>query len=635
MTHQRKVQLAWGALAAALLVGAGFVQETRPTKGDIWEILPGRAFYVNYLWIRAERLKEEGKFYDAYQQAELICKLQRHFPGVWSFHSWNMAWNISVATHTPEERWRWVYNGARLLRDQGIPYNPRSINLYKDLGWIFMFKIGKDLDEMHWVYKRQWAVRMQDLLGAPPLGTTQDVIDAFAGLADESLLDKDPTRQGAAVIQADKLAELLKDPDVKAYAGELAAAGLDVNVHLQDLLAWHNLWNLSSDVSTVRINPPKPETTEEVVRYRLMNAPDYAQPRSRLLTFLRAQILWNVYRMDPAFMLELMKEYGPLDWRLPQPHGLYWVLLARKICKEQSLADSDVLNTQRNAFNCLKDMTWSGRFTMIDLRPRRDSRDAISLEPVSAESQMQLPNVKGYYLPDLRYIEPLHQAYLRNIDQQVKDSKTRFEINQFRDDHINYLAGAIKGLYASHRRKEAQAYYDYIRENYKPAGPNWQSRDVGDFFIKELRADDQPIRDFVRMLVGLSIRTGYVALAVDDRAAAAESFELARKAYNAYQENRIERMRLDPLRVFSERTAIDLLLNPGSLGYNLPVTDRAELYRRLDDDMKKLVYPYLRQYLPLRQACKAADLDFDKIFPAPPGFKEQDAQPLPEDKPLQ
>jgi len=632
MTHQRKVQLAWAALAAALLVAAGIVQEARTTKGDMWEILPGRAFYVNYLWIRAERLKEEGKFYDAYQQAELICKLQRHFPGVWSFQSWNMAWNISVATHTPEERWRWVYNGARLLRDQGIPYNPRSINLYKDLGWIFLFKIGGYLDDTHWVYKRQWAVRMQDLLGAPPQGTTQDVIDAFAPLADESLLDKDPARQGAGAVQADKLAELLKDPQVKAYAGELAAAGLDMGKSPQDLLAWHNLWSLSADVSAVRIEPPRPQTTRDVVQYRLMNDPDYTQPRSRLLTFLRAQILWNVYRMDPAFMLELMKEYGPLDWRLPQPHGLYWVLLGRKICKEQNLDESDVLNTQRNAFNCLKELTWRGRLTMIDARPRRDSRDAIALEPVRVESQMQLPNVRLYQLADLRYVEPLHQAYLKNIAQQVKDSKSRFEANQFRDGHINYLASAIKGLYASHRRGEAQKYYDYIRENYNPPGDNWRYRDVGDFYINELRTDKQPIRDLAESLVGLSIMTGYVAQAVDDRATAVQSLELARKAYYAYQENRMERLRLPPLQAYSVSIAIDLMQNPRALGYNLPITDRAELYRGLDDETKKYVYPQVRQYL--RLACKAADLDFDKTFPAPPGFKEQDAEPLPEVKPL-
>ncbi len=630
MTYRRKVQLAWGVLAAAMLVGAGFVQETRRTKSDIVEMIPFRAFIVNYLWIRTDKLKEEGKFYDAYQQAELICRLQRHFPGVWSFHSWNMAWNISVATHTPQERWRWVYNGVKLLRDRGIPLNPRSIVLYKDLGWIYLFKLGGYLDDMHWVYKRQWAMRMQDLLGSPPQGTTQEVIDAFAPLADESLLDKDPQRQGLEVIQKEKLAELLKDPEVRAYADELAAVGLKID---QNFLAAYNLWSLDAAVSAVRIRSPQPRNELDHAVYRLVNDPKFAAPRGRVLALLRAQILWNIYRMDPAFMLEVMNEYGPLDWRLPQPTGLYWLLLGRKVCGEDSLDDTDVLNTQRNAFNCLKELTWRGRLTMIDARPRADRQDAITLEPVSVESQMELPNVRLYQLADLRYVEPVHQAYLKNIAKQVKDSKTRFKVNQFRDGHINYLAGAIKGLYASHRRKEAQKYYHYIRQNYQPPGPTWQYRNVGEYVLHELRQDDQPIRDLAESQVALAMMTAYVALAKDERAIAGESLDYARKAYRAYQQGRNERTRLAPLQAFSVGVAVRLMLNPRGLGYNLPLTDRAELYRGLDDGTQLLVYPRVRSYL--KQACDMEDLDFDKTFPVPVGFKEAKPRQLLPVKPIE
>lgn len=629
MTYQRKVQLAWGVLAAAMLVGAGFVQESRRTRSDIVEMIPFRAFLVNYLWIRTDKLKEEGKFYDAYQQAEIICRLQRHFPGVWSFHSWNMAWNISVATHTPEERWRWVYNGIKLLRDRGIPLNPRSIVLYKDLGWIYLFKVGGYLDDMHWVYKRQWAMRMQDLLGSPPQGATQEVIDAFAPLADESLLNKDPQHQGLEVIQQEKLAELLKDPKVRAYADELAAVGLKID---PDFLAAYNLWSLDAAVSDVRIRSPQPRNELDHAVYRLINDPKFAAPRARVLALLRAQILWNVYRMDPAFMLEVMNEYGPLDWRLPQPTGLYWLLLGRKVCGEESLDDTDVLNTQRNAFNCLKELTWRGRLTMIDARVRAGREDAISLEPVRVESQMELPNIRLYQLADLRYVEPVHQAYLKNIARQIKDSKTRFKVNQFRDGHINYLAGAIKGLYASHRRKEAQEYYDYIRQNYEPPGPTWLYPDVGEFVLNELRQDDQPIRDLAESQVGLAMMTAYVALAKDERAIAGESLDYVRKAYRAYQQGRDERTRLAPLQAFSVSVAVRLMLNPRGLGYNLPLTDRAELYRELDDGTRLLVYPRVRSYL--KQACDMEGLDFDKTFPVPAGFKEESPQQLVPVKPI-
>jgi len=44
----------------------------------------------------------------------------------------------------------------------------------------------------------------------------------------------------------------------------------------------------------------------------------------KVLAFLRAQILWNEYRMDPQYMQALMMRYGPMDWRSVWAHGLYW-----------------------------------------------------------------------------------------------------------------------------------------------------------------------------------------------------------------------------------------------------------------------------------------------------------------------
>jgi hypothetical protein len=106
-----------------------------------------RGLLTNVMFIRATELKEKGRYYDAMQLASWICKLQPRFPSVWEFQSWNMAWNISVTTYTPEERWNWVYNGVKLVRDEGIKYNPRAVNLYKQIAWIFVNKMSETIDE--------------------------------------------------------------------------------------------------------------------------------------------------------------------------------------------------------------------------------------------------------------------------------------------------------------------------------------------------------------------------------------------------------------------------------------------------------------------------------------------------------
>ncbi len=125
-----------------------------------------RGLIVDILWIRADHLKQKGQFFDAKQLAEWITTLQPRFTAVWIFQAWNMAYNISVAIpeSQPQERWRWVKNGIELLRDQGIPLNPKNISLYRELGWIFQHKIGGVSDDLHRYYKIQLAEEMEPLL---------------------------------------------------------------------------------------------------------------------------------------------------------------------------------------------------------------------------------------------------------------------------------------------------------------------------------------------------------------------------------------------------------------------------------------------------------------------------------------
>ena len=174
-------------LAVALLVIAGrqldFINARRQDMGLIMDrpenVPPSLAFatvatgafrglLVDILWIRADRLKEQGQFFDAKQLAEWITVLQPRFAEVWEFHAWNMAYNISVTIPEtrPDQRWQWVKNGYELIRDQGIEKNPKSILLYRELARIFQHKIGGVTDEAHKYYKIQLALAMEQLIGA-------------------------------------------------------------------------------------------------------------------------------------------------------------------------------------------------------------------------------------------------------------------------------------------------------------------------------------------------------------------------------------------------------------------------------------------------------------------------------------
>jgi hypothetical protein len=179
-------------LAAALVFGAGRVQKSlnhdRDTLGltrmAVLENAPPalafttvalggfRGLISNFLWIRANDLQQDDKFFEAAQLADWITKLEPTYTQVWLFQAWNMAYNISVKFKDFPDRWRWVERGIELLRDDGLRYNPNSILIYRELGWFFQHKMGQNLDDANMYYKAQWADEMKDFFG--PNGTNFD-----------------------------------------------------------------------------------------------------------------------------------------------------------------------------------------------------------------------------------------------------------------------------------------------------------------------------------------------------------------------------------------------------------------------------------------------------------------------------
>jgi hypothetical protein len=179
-------------LAVALVFGAGRFQNSlnrdRETLGlthaAVLENAPPmlafttvalggfRGLISNFLWIRANDLQQDDKFFEAAQLADWITKLEPTFTQVWIFQGWNMAYNISVKFKDFPDRWRWVERGIELLRDDGLRYNPNSVDIYRELAWFFQHKMGANMDDANMYFKNKWAGEMKTFFG--PNGTNFD-----------------------------------------------------------------------------------------------------------------------------------------------------------------------------------------------------------------------------------------------------------------------------------------------------------------------------------------------------------------------------------------------------------------------------------------------------------------------------
>jgi len=700
------MRLVWLAVTAGLLTGAGLIQPKLDELREQHELIaPGnevakrhpltailtlalgglRAPFVTYLWIRSENLKESGRHFDAMQSAQMICRMMPRFPGVWDFQSWNMAWNISVQTHTPEERWLWVYNGIRLLRDEGIPLNPKALILYKQMGWIFFSKMGDYTDEMHLVYKRRWAAQMQRLLAPPPdrdgrilsvargegavleskahglsagehislsgLDTTVDIdglqmvtgvvdadhfrigvairdvrdgkgswhrdaLEVFRPIAEAPLNKKHPpSGEFGAPLQRDEFEKLLAgDAEVAAFArgiGRLLTTDKDKRegrrldqIIGHRLLNAYNRFSLDEALEVVRhfSNVPDPKTDTEKAVSKLINSEDNAPARRRLLAFVRAHILYNRYRMDPQWMMAMMEQYGPLDWRHVFAHGLYWTTYGIHVCESRSLDQIDAINTDRIVLNCMKAMTWNGRLTYVENPQEPDS-----------------PTLNWF--SDWRYVRRAHDVHNRFINAIIKTSGKAYKDNILKDGHVNYVAAAIGMLYAGYRRQQAEELYQEIKRDYQLKGREWDLP-LEEFVVARLDDDDSPIPDIARSQIMASMQMAFLFLVQGDQQAFQDNMRYAARVHSVYQKAAPRRLKLPGFGNIVGYVLRDMLAQPRVAGLNLSLDARMRLYqtttRFYEGAKPQLLRQLYRVIKPrLMAECASHGVDFRKAFPPP------------------
>jgi hypothetical protein len=349
-------------LAAVLLVTSGFIQKSLNgdrdrlglTRVTALENAPPilafttvalggfRGLISNMLWMRATDLQDEDKFFEMYQLADWITKLEPHFVQVWLVQAWNMAYNISVkfketAPGEFPDRWRWVKRGIELLRDDGLSFNPNEVLIYRELAWFFQHKMGENLDDANMYYKTQWANKEMTKV----FGKGKPNLDALLN----------------------------------------------------------------------------PRTAEETNRFF---------------------ILTNEFKMDPKFMKKVDETYGPLEWRLPEAHAIYWGALGLEKAKENptKVSQDDLITLRRIIYQSMQLSFHRGRLVAN-------------------------PFVQAFeFGPNLDIIPKVNEAYEQAAKEDPKNA-----------DHIesaqrNFLRTAVYFLFEYNRLNEAAKWFKYLCEKF-------------------------------------------------------------------------------------------------------------------------------------------------------------------------
>ncbi|MGA2176804.1 MAG: hypothetical protein ABSH38_17645 [Verrucomicrobiota bacterium] len=378
-----------------------------------------RGLIANALWMRANDLQEEDKYFEMVQLADWITKLEPHFVDVWRVQAWNMAYNISVKFKDPEDRWHWVERGVQLLRDDGIRLNPGETLIYRDLSWLFQHKIGQNLDDAHMRYKLRWAQEMQDVLGGRP-------------------------------------------------------------------------------------------------NYEALLHPQTAAERER------ARKLREVYKMDPKIIQSVDEQYGPLDWRLPDAHAIYWAEVGRLNAKA---SDQDTL--RRSIYQTMQQACMRGG--ALDW----------SVTNVTADNFMLWPN--------LDLTPKVNAAYEKMIQEEPSIKQN------MQTAHKNFLKQAIYLLYEDDRVKQAAYWFNYLKTTYTNAFVGRQANiSLDDYALGQIVEDngETDMSKVTSSILGMFHRA-FLAMVMDDEDRAVNYQNLARQIWNHYHQNigdaSKERLSLKPL----------------------------------------------------------------------------------------
>jgi hypothetical protein len=474
-----------------------------------------RGLVVDILWMRADRLKEEGQFFDAKQLAEWITVMQPRFASVWQFQAWNLAYNLSVAipASQPEQRWRWIKSGYELLRDKGIPQNPKSVDLYQELARIFQHKLGAVADDDHRYYKLQLADAMGPLLSSEDNGLTGD---------DNAYFD-------ALIRTPAEWAQMAADANVVPLIEALGKA--DESLAPGEAFSRHYL---ALRQSSGRF---KAEAAAVIERYR--GTPSL----KRLDLFAKAYELRHTWKLDPARMKEVNLAYGPvdyadpnkhypMDWRHPDSHAIYWAMEGLKVAKADKDGDfaAAEVGTDRILSHSLQNFFRYGKLVI---------REGLDEAPEGGDAPP--PMVRAVFLsPDLRFFTPYNKFLLGLIAKYGTDGVRK---ESFENGHRNMLKNAVFSFYTAGLTAQATTVLAELRTRYPRPEFNVS---LDDFAVARFTDERQTLSfyDVTEAVEGLLMGAfERYALGDDDASTARE--RLAQRIYNHYKSETEPTQRLD------------------------------------------------------------------------------------------
>lgn len=277
----------------------------------------------------------------------------------------------------------------------------------------------------------------------------------------------------------------------------------------------------------------------------------------------RLEILRNVYKMDPQLMKELDEQYGPLEWRLPEAHAIYWYARGLQQAAQHPgrVREEDLMTLRRGIYQSMLLAFQRGRLV---LNPYLGTVD---------------------FRPNLALVDRVNAAYKQAMEDEP-DKRDHIAIA-----HRNFLLEAIAALRAENRNREAARLFEQLKREYpdKPIfGYDTNSLPANmtfdEYALRPLQeiAEETDRNKIIGLIQGL-LGDAYHELLQDEDERAAAKQALARRIHEVYM-SKISRAGNEPRVGLPPLTEIEQLLREDWLGpgSEVPAEVRAILRTKLN-----------------------------------------------------
>ncbi|HZR21102.1 MAG TPA: hypothetical protein VFE51_27720 [Verrucomicrobiae bacterium] len=259
----------------------------------------------------------------------------------------------------------------------------------------------------------------------------------------------------------------------------------------------------------------------------------------------RARLLREKYKMDPEFMKQVDERYGPLEWRLPESHAIYWAALGLKEAElnPSKIKPDDLITLRRVIYQSMQMSFQRGRLVAN-------------------------PFLKSFeFGPNLDIIPKVSAAYEQAAQE---DAKNRDHIEKA---HKNFLKDAVYFLYVHNRIADAAKWYQYLGTKY----PNntlldYQTNSfprnltLNEYAVSRVEEDvgETMSRDRIKAIIEGLLTDALTSLCLGDNERAAGYKLLAQQVHNTYSSKtkaRGEALAISPLDDI-QREVVNRLLDP-------------------------------------------------------------------------